>query len=142
MELTRFDKKNDSPRMQRRGVRTGRKTAFVGEIEHDSDCGHGEAVVAEIFDGHSAHHEKENEFLFDDGSSHHSSGHKHLFKDLEDIPHGIILQHLVGSVHVQQWGTVELNREGECGGITLKNCLYIPGMRTNLFNGQKAREAG
>ena len=35
---------------------------------------------------------------------------------------------------------MELNTEGECGGVTLKKCLYIPGMRINFFSGQKARE--
>ena len=52
------------------------------------------------------------------------------------------MHHLVGSVRVKQWGTIELNNEGECGGVTLKKCLYIPGMRINMFSGQKAREAG
>ena len=52
------------------------------------------------------------------------------------------MHHLVGSVSVKQWGTIKLETEGECGGITLHNCLYIPGMRVNLFSGQKERAQG
>ena len=63
------------------------QTAFVREIAHDAGCGHGEAVVAEIFDRHAPDDEKSKEFLFDDGSNHHSSGQKSLIKNLEDIPH-------------------------------------------------------
>ena len=58
----------------RRGVRTCRKIAFIGESANDARCGHEVAVVAEIFDGHVANHEKAKGFLFDDGSSHHSNG--------------------------------------------------------------------
>ena len=51
------------------------------------------------------------------------------------------MHHLVGSVGVKQWETLELNTDGECGGVTFQKCLYIPGVRVNLFSGQKTREA-
>ena len=122
VEFTCFDKKNEAPRMQRKGVRTGR-SAFVGEaeIEEDDFCGHGEAVVAEIREGNVGDiDDAKKGFLFDDGSSHHSSGQKSHFKTLEDIPHEVIMHHLAGSVRVKQWGTIELNTDGECGGVTLQ----------------------
>ena len=52
------------------------------------------------------------------------------------------MHHLVGSVSVKHWGTVERETEGECGGIALHNCLYILGTRVNLFSGQKSRAQG
>ena len=66
VEFTFFDKKNEAPRMQRKGVRTGR-SAFVGEaeIEEDDCCGHGEVVVAKICEGNVADlDDAEKGFLF------------------------------------------------------------------------------
>ena len=56
--------------MQRKGVRTGRKIAFVGEIDEEKSCGHGEVVLVEICEGNVADDDDaEKDFLFDDGSS-------------------------------------------------------------------------
>ena len=102
VEFTCFDKKNDAPRMQKIGVRTGQKNAFVGEVDDDEICGHGEVVVAKIFEGNVAYHDDEEKgFLFFEGSGHHSSGQKSHFKTLEDIPHEVIMHHPVGSVRVK-----------------------------------------
>ena len=103
VEFTCFDKKNEAPRMQRKGLRTGRKTTFVGEIDEEESCGHGEAIIAEICEGNVVDNDDaDKDFLFDDGSSHYSCGQKNLFKILEDIPHEVIMHHLVGSVRVKQ----------------------------------------
>ena len=77
-----------------------------------------------------------------DGSSHYSSGQRAHFKTLIDIPQEIVMHHLVGTVRIKEWDIVELETEGERGGITLRNYLYILGMRVNLLSGEKAREQG
>ena len=134
-QRTCFDKKNEAPRMQRAGVRTSRQNAFVGEFE---DMGHGEGVVGEANVGMTS---QEEVWLYDGGASHHTCGDRSKFKTLIDIPKDFILHQLQGSVKVEKWGTVELDTDGECGGITLHECLFIPGIRVNLFSGQKLRQA-
>ena len=83
--------------------------------------------------------------MCDTGANYHMCGDDSLFDNLEDIPSTFHVKQIKGKVAVSQWGVVRLSTDrgnGKWGMLELREVLYMPGMRVNIFSLQRIRSKG
>ena len=81
----------------------------------------------------------------DSGADYHMSGDSSVFEDIKEIPSNFFVKQIKGIVVVTQWGTVKVSTNrgvGKRGGMKLREVLYMPGMRVNIFSLQRIRKLG
>ena len=88
---------------------------------------------------------EEREWVCDIGADFHMTGDITLFESIENIPSVFYVKQVQGKVQVTQWGVVLLCTDGADGEnleLQLRQVLYIPGMRVNIFSLQRIRCKG
>lgn len=118
--------------------------AKFGEAEDDED-GHAEILSAEVNFGGGDGDGDDREWVCDSGANYHMSGDATLFDRLETIPPNFFVRQIKGKVAVKEWGTVRLSTDGGNGErkeLKLREVLYMPGMRVNIFSLQMIRKKG
>ena len=107
--------------------------------------GQSEVMIGEVNMGRGDDDGEEKEWVCDSGADFHMSGDPTLFDSLEPIPSTLYVKQIMGKVFMTQWGTVRLWTKG-VGGVEkmleLKDALYMPGMRVNIFSLQRIRSIG
>ena len=125
-----------------RGARRGgRGCGYLVEVEgaegETPEQGHREVMIGEVNIGRGDDDGEEREWVCDSGADFHMSGDSTLFDSLEPIPSTFYVKQVMGRVAVTQWGTVRLWTKG-VGGVEkqleLKDVLYMPGMKVNIFS--------
>ena len=113
--------------------------------EGADDQGHSEVLMGEVSMGTGDGDGDEREWVCDSGADYHMSGDATLFDSLEDIPSTFYVKQIMGKVAVTKWGTVKLWTDGICGTkkkLELKEVLFMPGMKVNIFSLQRIRSKG
>ena len=88
---------------------------------------------------------EEKEWVFDSGAEFHMSGDGSLFDFLVPIPATIFVKQIIGKVAVTKWGMIRLCTDGERGvkkELQLREVLFMPGMKVNIFSLQRIRSKG
>ena len=104
-------------------------------------------VDAHVHIGELSRSEQElgnKEWLADSGASHHLCTDYESFSEVSRMEKAATIHQVHGTVAVHEWGTVLLACKGEGSSesiITLKDVLYVPQLRVNLFSIQKLRQA-
>lgn len=73
------------------------------------------------------------------------SGDISMFEHLERIPSDFYVKQVKGKVVVREWGTVKLSTDGEGGvkgDLELREVMFVPGMRVNIFSLHRIRNLG
>ena len=134
----------------RGGVRGGQAKYCEGEDEEDEgeEQGHAEVQVGEVGEvnmGSGDGDGEEKEWVCDSGADFHMTGDKSLFDIIVPIPSTFFVKQIKGKVPVTQWGVVRLITDGEGGKkreLELREVLYMPGMKVNIFSLQRIRRKG
>ena len=77
------------------------------------------------------------EWLADSGASHHLCTDYESFSEVSRMAKAATIHQVHGTVAVYEWGIVLLACKGEGSSesiITLKDVLYVPQLRVNLFS--------
>ena len=102
-------------------------------------------MISEVDLGRGDDDGEEREWVCDSGADFHMSGDSTLFDSLESIPSTFYVKEVMGRVVVTQRGTVRLWTKGTGGvekQLELKDVLYMPGMKVNIFSLQRIRSRG
>ena len=116
-----------------------------GEEEEVPESGHAEALIGEVNMGTGDGDGEEREWVCDSGADFHMSGDRTLFDFLEPIPSTFFVKQIMGKVAVTEWGVVRLCTDGGGGAmkeLELRQVLYMPGMKVNIFSLQRIRSKG
>ena len=154
IERTCYSKINGAPRGGKSGVPRGRGRGGgaagrggygrYGDGDQEEQ-GHAEVLVGEVHMGMGDEDGEDKEWVCDTGANYHMCGDDSLFDTLEDIPSTFHVKQIKGKVAVSQWGVVRLSTEranGKWGILELREVLYMPGMRVNIFSLQRIRSKG
>ena len=116
-----------------------------GEGQEGEEQGHAEVLIGEVNMGVGDEDGEDKEWVCDSGADYHMTGDITLFEKLEDIPTHFYVKQIKGKVVVSQWGVVRLSTDranGEKGVLELREVLFMPGMRVNIFSLQRIRNKG
>ena len=122
----------------------------LGEVEEGveeevPEHGHAEVLIGEVNMGIGNGDGEEREWVCDSGADFHMSGDRTLFDSLEPIPSTFFVKQIMGKVDVTEWGVVRLCTDGGGGvmkELELRQVLYMPGMKVNIFSLQRIRSKG
>ena len=102
-------------------------------------------LIGEINMGTGEGDGEEREWVCDSGADCHMTGDATLFDSLELIPSKFFVKQIMGRVPVLKWGTVRLQTDGVNGvkkKLELREVLFMPGMKVNIFSLQRIRSKG
>ena len=156
IEKTCYSKANGSARGGKTGGRGsrgrgrgGRGGGYgrLGEVEEEEEpeYGYSEALIGEVNMGTGDGDGDEKEWVCDSGADFHMSGDRSLFEFLVPIPATFFVKQIMGKVAVTEWGTIRLRTDGEDGSkkvLQLREVLFMPGMKVNIFSLQRIRSRG
>ena len=106
------------------------------EKPHVLEQGHSEVLLGEVNMG------GEDTGVGESGADYHMTGDISLFDFVENIPSTFFVKQIKGRVEVSQWGVVRLCTDGVDGEkreLEMREVLYMPGMRVNIFSLQQIR---
>ena len=117
-----------------------------GDTKEDvNEQGFSEVLVGEVHMGTGDGDGEEREWVCDSGADFHMTGDITLFESIENIPSVFYVKQVQGKVQVTQWGVVLLCTDGADGEkleLQLRQVLYVPGMKVNIFSLQRIRCKG
>ena len=157
IEKTCYSKANGSARGGKSGGGRGRGSGSSGRgrgggytrygegEEEEEEQGHAEVLVGEVNMGSGDGDGDEKEWVCDSGADFHMTGDKSLFDIIAPIPSTFFVKQIKGKVSVTQWGVVRLSTDGAGGKkreLELREVLFMPGMKVNIFSLQRIRHKG
>ena len=87
----------------------------------------------------------EGEWVADSGADYHMTGDRRVFESIESVPSKFSVKQIKGKIDIKEWGVVRMwtdKGEGVNGALELKEVLYLPGMKVNIFSLQRIRNIG
>lgn len=128
-----------------RGRRGGYGRYGEGEEEYDPGPGHADVLMGEVNVGSGDGDGVIGSFVADSGADYHMSGDRSLFRTIEKVPNRFFVKQIKGEVDIKEWGSILLRTDkgdGVNGDLELKEVLYLPGMKVNIFSLQRIRKIG